>query len=1376
MMRIAVLGPTESSGAQLSPRERTALSVLALRSPDAVAADELADALWGDSPPATSAKQVQVCVSRMRAKLPPRAVETSPAGYRLTLHGPDDLDVRAFETAVAHARDRLADHEPDRAVTAYARALALWRGRAYEDLEDWPGADVQRERLAELRQQAQEEWLEARLAAGDHRSVAVDAQALVAEDPLRELRWELLALAQYRCGRQGEALATLRRARHTLASELGADPGQGLARLEQDVLRHAERLDPRPPVSAPSAACPYQGLTPFEPTDHETYFGRREEVEHCLRRLRTIGHLILTGASGCGKTSLLRAGIMAALERSGAQPRYLVPGSDPLGALYAVLAAAPQHGPLVVDQLEELVLLGHAPGTVAQFCAQLVEEVRRRPVVLAIRVDQLGELGIDADLGGLVERGLHLVRPLDEAQLREVIESPAEAAGLRLEPGLVDLLLRDAAHGQGALPLLSHTLVEIWKHRDGAVLTVEGYRRAGGLSGAVARTAEGLYEELSPAGQAACRTVLLHLVELPAEGPPICRRLPRQAMSGDVGREQVVASLVRARLLTVQQDTVEVAHEALVRAWPRLRGWLDEDAEHVRTMRHLERQAQEWESQERPGSELYRGARLQRALEHSAADLGGLTASERAFLDASADHHRVELDAAVRSAQRERRSNRRLRLLLASTAGLLVVSLVAGGLALGNRNRAVSERASAQLEALVGQSLTLRATDRDTAALLAVEAYRRFPGDPRARSALLGTFTADPGFLGYRTVAGAERLDGTVLADGSTALVVLDGKRAATMDLDTGEVEALWDVGRADQVADARVRTSADGTIVAVLSGGVLTVHRLDDGEALLGPLTVSQAADLAISPDGALVATSERLGAVTVRQVSDGTELGRVPSADPGEVDGAAAVGWTPSGRLLVGSSSGLVRIVEVPGLEVVRAVSGPSEAADLHIVSVTDDLAVTAGRRRLMAFDPSSGEIRWRVDLRSSGLEPCRNLVVAETIGRLYCGDLFGVVQERDLATGGLTGTSFDVQRNDVGDLAMADDQRELVSFGAFEPVVARWRLDGSGPVTTLVAEGYVPMDGFEPTGELFVVARRPPDAVRFDEMTEFSVWDLAADRAVATIPPPMEGMGWMDATTVVGFYPPEEELRQFDARTGRLTLAEPLPPGNENLWPAPAHGVYYSTFSDGRVWTFDAETDERTDPSFVVSGSVTWLAPSPDGSRLAVVSTDGGIGSLTVHDASTGELLAGPVEGVDRAALSGSAVVGARGGAVTVYDPVTLEAVHDLPGARGEVNLLAFDADGGTLLATSNDQTVSVFDTALWVRLGDPLPADAPIIYPAYLHPSGDSLLVTVAEGLAWWRLNGESLRAAACQVAGRDLTTTEWTAYLQKLGEYRPTCTG
>lgn len=1368
-MRIAVLGPLETSGTRLSPRERTALSVLVLRWPEAVDASELADALWGEHPPPTWPKQVQVCVSRMRAKLPPRTVETWGHGYRLLSTGPDDLDVRAFESEILRARDLHVLGEPDRAVTAFSRALSLWRGPAYQDLVDWEGSEGERARLTELRQQAQEDWLDARLAAGQHRSVVADATWLIADDPLRERRWGILALAQYRSGRQGDALATLRRARQALAEELGADPGRDLVELEEAVLKHDGSLDPPSPRPTVSADCPYQGLTPFEPEDHENYFGRADEIERCLTRLRSIRHLVLTGASGCGKTSLLRAGIMAALARSGPPPRYIVPGADPLGALYAALVFLPDAAPLVVDQLEELFLLGHPQHVVLEFCRQLVTESGRRPLVLGVRADQLGEVGVDPALGELVEEGLHLVRPLEQEQLREVIEAPAAAAGLRLEAGLTDLLLHEAADGPGALPLLSHTLVETWKHRDGGVLTVEGYRAAGGISGAVARTADALYESLSEAERAACRSVLLHLVELPDGGAPICRRLPRKALHGDASREKVVGHLVRARLLTLQEESVEVAHEALVRAWPRLRSWLEDDAEGARTVRHLALAAEGWDALGRPESELYRGTRLQLALERSASRPDEPTPLERDFLTASALHHRAEVDRARAAMEEQRRSNRRLRVLLGSVATLLVVSMLAGAAAVSNRNQAVEQRSAAQVEALVSTSLALRATDRDTAALLAVEAYRRFPDDPRARSALLATFTADPGFLGYREVPEATRLDGTVLPDGTTALIVVDGRRAHTMDLRSGTMSpALFDLGRRGG-RDAVVRTSADGRTAAVLADGVLTVDASDGSARLLDPIQVTAGPGLALSPDGTLVATSDRSGGVTVRRVAGGEELGRVPGS------GSAAFAFTDSGDLLVGDGDGLVRSVDVPGFTTTGEIHGGSGSADAHVIPVGTDLVVTAGTRRVLAFDPSSGDVLWEVDLRVGALDPCRNLAVAAQNDTFYCGDPFGVIHERDLSTGSPTGRRFDVQRNDVGDLAVTDGGSELVSFGAFDPVVSRWRLDGSGPVTELIAEGYVAMDGFDPTGQIFLAARRPPGAVLSEEMTEFATWDATGDRPVAHLPTPLWGVGWADPDTLIGVHPATAELRVFDASTGRHLASQPLPAGAEQTFPATPRGVRYLTFDDGQVWSIDAATGERTEPTIRVGGLVAGLAASLDGSRLAVTAFRGSGTEVTVHDAATGEVVAGPVTGVHAVALSDRALAGARGGNVTIYDPDTLDPVHDLPGARGEVNVLSFSADGRTLMATSNDQSVSLYDTDSWIRLGDPLPADAPFIYPGHLHPSGQSVIVTVAQGVARWALDAETLRAAACDVAGRDLTTTEWTAYLDELGPYRSTCT-
>ena len=206
---------------------------------------------------------------------------------------------------------------------------------------------------------------------------------------------------------------------------------------------------------------------------------------------------------------------------------------------------------------------------------------------------------------------------------------------MRLEPGLVDLLVRDCEGEPGALPLLSHALAETWQRRDGRVLTVEGYRATGEIRGAVARSADRLYESLPAEQRPKLRSVLLRLVSPSADGEPVRSRVATRALGGDADRERVLGLLVHARLVTAEEDTVELAHEALARAWPRLRSWLDEDAAGQRMLRHLATAADGWESLGRPATELYRGARLDAVLEWRAATAPDLTDQEEAFLDAS---------------------------------------------------------------------------------------------------------------------------------------------------------------------------------------------------------------------------------------------------------------------------------------------------------------------------------------------------------------------------------------------------------------------------------------------------------------------------------------------------------------------------------------------------------------------------------------------------------------------------------------------------------------------------------------------------------------------------------------------------------------------
>ena len=301
------------------------LAALAVRSGRSVAPEEIGDAVWGDQPPVSWSKQVQICVARLRKVLGPGAIETSPdGGYRLVADRVE-VDKDSFENLVVRGRQLAATGEPDRAATAVAGALALVRGDPYRNLHHWAPAASEIARLTDLIRTAEEDLLEARLAVGEHREVASHAEALVAQDPLRERRWEALALAQYRCGRQADALRSLRRARSVLREQLGIDPGPDLVALEERILRQDESLRAVAEPRAVSAACPYKGLAPLDVGD--PLFGRDTEVASCLARSPETGMLVVTGPSGSGKSSLVRAGLVPALERQGRRCQVVVPGT-----------------------------------------------------------------------------------------------------------------------------------------------------------------------------------------------------------------------------------------------------------------------------------------------------------------------------------------------------------------------------------------------------------------------------------------------------------------------------------------------------------------------------------------------------------------------------------------------------------------------------------------------------------------------------------------------------------------------------------------------------------------------------------------------------------------------------------------------------------------------------------------------------------------------------------------------------------------------------------------------------------------------------------------------------------------------------------------
>ena len=397
---------------------------------------------------------------------------------------------------------------------------------------------------------------------------------------------------------------------------------------------------------------------------------------------------------------------------------------------------------VAVDQFEELFTACRDEDERSAFVDALVERTRRRVLVLiAVRADFYARCAAYPELARLLGANHVLVGPMRRDELRRAIELPARRAGLHVEPDLVEALVAEVEDRPGALPLLSTSLLELWRRRDGRVLRLADHEHAGGVSGAVARLAEQAYERLSAEQQPVARRVLLRLAG-EGEGDAVVRRRVGLAELGGGDVSDVVRVLADERLVTIGDGHAEVAHEALLREWPRLREWLQEDAEARRLHQHLIRSAQDWQAAGRERAELYRGARLAAALDWSATHELELNALERDFLAQS----RAEAEAESR---RQRRANRRLRTLLGGLAALFVLALAAGGVAVSQRGQARDVARTADAQRLGAEAQTRENLDQ---ALLLARAGVDLDDSVATRGQLLSVLTRDPQVIG--TLAG----------------------------------------------------------------------------------------------------------------------------------------------------------------------------------------------------------------------------------------------------------------------------------------------------------------------------------------------------------------------------------------------------------------------------------------------------------------------------------------------------------------------------------------------------------------------------------------------------------------------------------------------
>jgi WD40 repeat protein len=1280
--------------------------------------------------------------------------------------------------------------ETERAAFVLGEALALWRGRALTDAERWEPSQVEATRLEQVRLDAEELRVDAHLQSGRCGDVLAEAQAMVSRQPLRERRWALLATAQYQAARQGEALRTLRQARSVLASELGVDPGPELVALEQAILRQDPSLVADGVRGVASAECPYRGLVPFDVDDADGFFGRDLEIEEGVRRLTALGVLVVVGASGSGKSSLVRAGVTATLQRTGRTVVVVTPGSAPMDALGALPAFG--RAVLVVDQCEEAVTLCRDAAEQTRFFTALAEHAEQAPLVVALRADHLADVSGSAAFARVVERGLYLLRSMGETDLRAAIEGPARQAGLLLEAGLVDLLVREVEGEPGALPLLSHALRQTWERREGRTLTVEGYRAGGGIRGAVAQTAEKVYEGLPIERRPLLRDLLLRLVTPSADGEPIRIRAPRRSLAIDADREQLIEQLVSARLVTTDGDTVGVAHEALVRAWPRLSGWLDDDVEGQRVFGHLAAAAETWDQMGRPDSELYRGVRLSQALDWRNKTGADLTPTEREFLDTG--RHVAE-----RESRRARRAKSRRRVAVIAAAVLVLAAV--GGAIVAVRQGARAEMAAVAADARRAAALALDADNIDEALLLAAEAVH-LDDSPDTRASLLATLGRNPALVGT--------------------------------------------VRSPDQVYEVAVSPSGDAVAVGHLNTGI-TFH---DPRTLeqTGSLAVA-AGDLEYRPDGEqlAVAVKNYYQTQSMRLV-EATTLRDEP-VQPGGIPSGAVEGWdvaySGDGRFVAASIDNYNHwsYPDQHSTVLVWEVAGPQQP--IHTIDFAEGVdSVALSRRgdllyvrlddspRLRAYEVATGRVAASVgvdgflfgtgsgttDNAADGLEVSPDgatLAVAEA-DEIVLRDAESLTERARLR--GHSGP--------VRSLQFSPDGTRLAS-GAEDRKAIVWDLADGSPRDALGGHaGGVNRVAFSPDGATLYTVGDPG----------LLMWDLEGDRRFVqratpfapgdpenTASPSPDGQvvvrinDWgnnNDSGTRMEFYdvagrrlgePIELDDTAGDAawrpRTDQLAVAKP----------------------GGVIAMWDWQRREVVAERRVTDGEIAALAYSDDGTRIIVGEASGVVVEL---DADTFEVLSPPVDighrfpGITsaadermaialpdsepdepgwyavvdfldgestRVALAVSAssadvspdgrhlTIGGRNGEIGVVDLRTGEWVRPPVVAHADfVERVAYNRDGSRFASSALDGQVMIWDATTVTPLATLVPQESQSRTAVTFLDDGYTLMITRADGAAYtWDTNVEHWIEYACGVAGRNLTDSEWR---NAFGDrpYRETC--
>ncbi|MCX2949424.1 hypothetical protein [Lentzea sp. NEAU-D7] len=1149
-----------------------------------------------------------------------------------------------------------------------------------------------------------------------------------------------------------------------------------------------------------TSRAPYCGLSSFRADDADLFFGRERLVAEVVERIADHRVTVVLGPSGAGKSSLLAAGVVPALHRAGqrAALRTIImsPGGRPWASLLDELGAAGDDEAavteavdalpsgtallIVVDQFEELYTLCDADERTAFIDGVLAlagREDRRIRLVLGVRADFYGRCAEHPGLIEVLRCNQVLVGPMGREELCEAVSRPALSVGLSVERALLVTVVNEAVGQAGVLPLLSHALLETWRRRRGDVLTTAGFAAAGGINAAVARTAEAAFGALDPAAQALAAEMLLRLLVLDEDtGAAVRRRVEVVELLGLApDADAVVDRLACARLITVDQNTAEIAHDAVLTAWPRLRGWIDDHRDALRVHRSIAEATRIWAGAGHDPATLAAGARLEhlRAYADSATAPVRLSQEERAFLDESTAQAR-RAEAAVR---------RRSRRLTAVTAAAVVCAIVAGVLAVvaGNaRTDALNSRNNALSRQLALTAAKLRDTDPALAAQISVAGHG-IAHTTEARSALLESSSSA---LPVRYLGGAGPTAMDASADGAVVAVsdATDGSVQLFTRVDGRLVRAKKFMPRQRRGAVVYALTlSPDGRTLAVGDvDATITLWRISDPHdprSLGGPMGANGPVErLDIDQSGTQLAAAggDRVLRWDITDLANPRPLEPLPASSR-----TKTVTYGADGLLASGTESGTVHLWNTAGTEL--AVLGTG-GRPVPAVSISPDgRTLVAGSHdcSLRAWNISEPRSPSALEQRSAPFDLRVTATAFSPDGRhLLASSADSTIRVLDATTWSTLQT---LPHPDVVSWATFTDGGRSVASVASDGALRIWPLSPRRHSDAPIADTPFSADGTR----MAVLAEGSASLWDTSKSLEPLVTGLKSDGATFSGAGDLSGDGTRLAAGTTG-----GEVHLLDVTDAAHPRVRHRLGGSHDEVTAVAFSPDGTLLAAGgrdtsvRVWNLS----DPLRPVLVTvldtpENLVLDLDWHPSGEVLAAASGDS---TTYLFDLTGTPRLLNRLGGLNSYAYSAvfnpSGTVLAVGGVDSVVvlwdvtDPGAPRRTGELTGPTGRIFELSFHPDGGVLAA-------AVIDGSTWLwNVADParatrtavLSATGSPVNTAVFRPVGDLLLTGGGDrALRTWQTDEDAVTAAICAGTGDPLTEREWHRYLPEL-PYAPVC--